>query len=390
MERLANTLGYNVVGQCIQKRSQPSASTYLGSGKLDELIAAIDDLRPADSIDALLIDDDLSPRQMRELTKAAELPILDRTACILRIFEQHARTATATLQVEIARLNYELPHVRDNDTLEGRQGGGGRGERGHTNVELEKQRIRDRIAQLRGELDNAQAGQAALRDQRSNCFQVALVGYTNAGKSTLMRALTDSEVLVKDQLFATLGTTVRQLDPPVSPTILLTDTVGFISRLPHELVASFRSTLEVATYADLVVLVVDGSDPAHDNHLQITRKPLEEIGAGDIPTHLVVNKTDQLDTTAQRELAEQYPDAQFVSPLSNDDVNELRSAIIAARNDTLDEQSFAIPYSHGELVGELYDKTQVITEHHSEFGTSLHVRGRPEILAQISSKLPPG
>src|SRR5690606_36997482 len=236
---------------------------------------------------------------LRTLEVAFAAEVLDRPAVILRVFEARARTREAKLEIELARLVYELPRIRDDHSLGDREGGGGRASRGHTNVELAKQRARERIAALREELARAESIAERRRRVRADRFRVALVGYTNAGKSSLMRQLTGSEVLVEDKLFATLGTTVRPIVPPLAPPVLVIDTVGFIDRLPHSLVASFRSTLAEAHDAQLLLHVVDASDPAFRAQAKVTEQVLAEIGAGDTPTWLVLNKADRL-TADQR------------------------------------------------------------------------------------------
>ena len=228
----------------------------------------------------MLVDHDLTPTQQRNLEKATGADVLDRTSVILEIFHRHAKTREARLQVEIARLRYLAPRLREGggggDRVRGGVGGKGAGE---SALELDRRRIRDRIAELKHELSRIEGGAKTRRERRSELPTVALVGYTNAGKSSLMRALTSTEVYVADKLFATLDTTVRRLVPPTEPPILVTDTVGFIKKLPHDLVASFRSTLDEAGDADLLLHVVDAGDPAHADQLAVTREVLAEIGA---------------------------------------------------------------------------------------------------------------
>lgn len=402
LERLAGTLGITVAATETQKRPSTGSANYLGSGKLKELAALTggpgepglieeeesgekSDYEPA--VDLVLVDDDLSPRQQRNLELALGVPVMDRTAVILEIFESRARTKEARLQVEIARLKYELPRQRDAGGGDDRQGGGGRGERGHTNVELSKSRIRDRIAQLTGELQAVQASEATRRERREDTFQAALVGYTNAGKSTLMRALTGSEVLVEDKLFATLGTTVRQLQPPVTPQVLISDTVGFIKNLPHELVASFRSTLEEARDASYLLLVVDASDPDWPDQLEVTRKTLKSIDADEIPTRVVLNKVDGLSPQTRLALTESMPEALQISALNPADVKRLHAAIVQARDETLSVETLLVPYSQGTLVGEIHRHAKVLDEEHTSEGTLLKIRARQEYLGRWKGML---
>lgn len=371
MVRLATTLGIEVVAEATQSLSSPIRATYLGSGKIDEISTFLEDQE--DPIDVVLVDGDLSPRQQYSLEKAFGIEVLDRTGVILEIFEQRARTKEARLQVEIARLRYELPRQRDTLDNAGRRGGGGRGERGNTNVELSKDRIRDRITALEEELTRFQDQAQTRRQQRSSAFQVALVGYTNAGKSSLMRGMTGSDVLVEDQLFATLGTTVRRLDPPTTPEILLSDTVGFIKNLPHQLVASFRSTLDEALEADWLLFVVDASDPEWPSQLATTRETLTKIGADHLPHTLVLNKSDRIDPETQRELKENHPDALLLSALNETDREKLYAFLIQSRDGSLVEDTLLIPYAHGKILGEIYDRARVVTEEHLEEGTRIHL-----------------
>ena len=230
LEQLASGLGIRVVHTAIQKRATRTSPTLVGEGKLQELASLTGGVHAI--AEMLLVDGELSPGQQRNLELALGVEVLDRTAVILRIFEQRAQTREARLEVEIARLQYETPRVRDDHAADDREGGGGRGGKGHTNVELAKQRNRERLAELRRELAEVQASAATRRMRRKDALRVALVGYTNAGKSSLMRALSGSDVLVEDKLFATLGTTVRSLSPETTPPILVSDTVGFIKNLP--------------------------------------------------------------------------------------------------------------------------------------------------------------
>ncbi|MBU6162959.1 MAG: GTPase HflX, partial [Myxococcales bacterium] len=293
LERLCDTAGVKVVNHVVVTRARRSAATFIGPGRLAEIAAHIqapprtasdDDSLDADAaerapalaprVDLVVVDAHLSPRQLAHLEDGLGVPVIDRTAVILHIFEQRAQTRESRLEVELARLRYDMPRLRKSTEDDDRRGGGGRGERGHTNVQLEKMRIRDRISQLGRELEALQRQGDTRRMERAEVWTVALVGYTNAGKSTLMRALTGADVLAEDRLFATLGTTVRKLHPAVSPQVLVSDTVGFIRELPHELVASFHSTLDQARTAHLCLLVVDASDPEWAAQLQCVLQTL--------------------------------------------------------------------------------------------------------------------
>ncbi|MBC7173803.1 MAG: GTPase HflX, partial [Polyangiaceae bacterium] len=366
LTRLADTLGLEVVARITQRRSSLAPGAVLGEGKLRELAAftggsgfvpgyvkpgtskdvdedeaeAVSDEAP-DSPPAtiVLVDHDLTPSQMRNLEKATDAEVLDRTSVILSIFQRHARTREAKMQVEIARLAYAAPRLREAGAGQDRQRGGvgGKGA-GESSLELDRRKIRDRIAELRSELENVKRESDTRRSRRSESYTVALVGYTNAGKSSLMRALTGDEVYVADQLFATLDTTVRSLKPEVRPRILVSDTVGFIKKLPHDLVASFRSTLEEAKDASLLLHLVDGSDPAFRDQYRVTREVLDEIGAGDGPSLLVLNKADQMSEAQREALLAEYPDAVLMSARSSEDVARLHARIVAFFEEGMEEE----------------------------------------------------
>jgi GTPase len=334
LSRLVTTLGYIVIGQTSQRRQSERNATVLGDGKLIELAkwtggtgvigpmvvkkkhkAALkfeknqtqetteeadeeeinendnetsDEPLPKEKADVVIVDCDLSPSQLRNLESATGVTVLDRTGVIIEIFSRHARTRAARLQVEIARLTYVAPRLRETGGNEDRGGGGvgGKGS-GETSLELDKRKIRDRIKELKQELGSIAQEHDTRRSRRGQEISVALVGYTNAGKSSLMRALTGSEVLVADKLFATLDTTVRLLYPETRPKILISDTVGFIKKLPHDLVASFKSTLDEALSASLLLYVVDCSDPTFKSQLQVTQSVLAEVGAGETESLLI-------------------------------------------------------------------------------------------------------
>ena len=323
LKRLVKTLGFRVVGTQSQRQSSTSRLAGVGSGKLQELVrltgnrgaedyveeSSDEDIHdeitespsgetPFEMADVVVFDCDLSPSQIRNLGNALGVEVLDRTGVIIEIFSRHARTRSARLQVEIARLNYQVPRLRDADDG-GNERFMGQGT-GESALELDRRRVRDRLAELRRELDDVQKVMKGRRSQRSTQFSVALVGYTNAGKSSTMRALTGSEVLVEDKLFATLDTTVRALHPETRPRILVSDTVGFIKKLPHDLVASFLSTLDEAHDASLLLYVVDAADPGFRSQLQVVNEVLDEIGVEDIPKLLLLNKSDQLNDAQKK------------------------------------------------------------------------------------------
>ena len=284
LRQLAKTLGIEVVGTFTQKLQNFNQTAYFGTGKREELKAAAVDA------DLILVDHEISPSQARNLEKETEREVIDRTMVILEIFQRHASSRAARAQVEIARLGYMAPRLREAAKLAGPQGRGrsGVGGRGasESRAELDRRKVRDRIVELQEELETLDAERKtrrARRLEREGLARVALVGYTNAGKSTLMRALTGSEILVADKLFATLDTTVRALHPESRPRILVSDTVGFIKNLPHDLVASFKSTLDEALEASLLLHVVDASDDGYERQREVTARVLDEIGAQDVP-----------------------------------------------------------------------------------------------------------
>jgi GTP-binding protein HflX len=391
LTRLAATLGIEVVASITQKRDALSGS-YLGEGKLREVAERLRDFGPEGSLRPLVVvDGELTPGQHRALEVALETEVLDRSGVILRIFERRAQTQRARLEVELARLTYELPRVRDDAAVRNKQGGGaGRGERGHTAVELGKQQMRDRLAKLRKELSalqDADEPRSARKHHATRAVtRVALVGYTNAGKSSLMRALTGSQVLVEDKLFATLGVTTRALAPPAQPAVVLSDTVGFIQRLPHELVASFRSTLAEARDAELLLLVVDASDPDWRAQLDVTRATLESLGVR-VEQRVVLNKIDRLSVSERLALAGELPDALQLSAHAAQDVALLRAAILESADAALHEAVLKVPYAHAALTAEIRSQARVVEERFTDDGAVVRIRARPAVIERWKAAL---
>ncbi|HMV20601.1 MAG TPA: GTPase HflX, partial [Rhodocyclaceae bacterium] len=373
LRELAKTLGFTVVRTFVQKRNGFDATAYLGVGKRQEIRAFIDD-EPAGReetepsagrlpgpIEVVLVDHEISPSQARNLEKETGGEVMDRTMVILEIFHRNARSRAARAQVEIARLGYLAPRLREAAKLAGpqgrqRSGVGGRGA-GESHTELDRRKIRDRIAELQLEivaLDAERKTQRARRQERQGLACVALVGYTNAGKSTLMRALTGSEVLVANKLFATLDTTVRALHPDSVPRVLVSDTVGFIKNLPHGLVASFKSTLDEALDASLLLHVIDASDPGFERQLEVTDRVLEEIGADTVARLRIFNKIDHVgdaDAQAEQEAALQvrYPGCIVMSARRSRDVAQLHQTIVAFFRQDLVEAELFLPWSAQQL-----------------------------------------
>ncbi|NVJ05920.1 GTPase HflX [Myxococcus sp. AM001] len=431
LRRLVHTLGYDTVATVSQKRTRLATGTVLGTGKLKELAAltggsgviasgasdrmskarekweaaantepdpeeASDDVEPEDALPpppseeddtagprptVVVVDHELSPSQLRNLEKATGAMVLDRAGVIVDIFHRHAKSHEARMQVEIARLNYLAPRLRESTGGRERQQGRGAGD---SAVELDRRKIRDRLAELREGLAAIQKDQDHRRYARRDQLRVALVGYTNAGKSSLMRALTGSTVLVADQLFATLDTTVRAMQPETRPRILVSDTVGFIQKLPHDLVASFRSTLDEALEASLLLYVVDASDPTWAAQLEVTRTVLREIGADAVPSKLLFNKADRLDAAAKEALLAKHPDALMLSAHLPDDVAMLRKNIIAFFESSMVEADLVIPYARQGRIGEVYEHTTVVSQSHDESGSRLRVRGLPGAIAKLT------
>jgi GTPase len=393
LRHLAKTLGFEVVGRFTQKRARFDSAAYLGSGKREELRDLVrNELEP---VDMVLVDHEISPSQTFNLEKELGCEVMDRTMVILEIFHRHARSRVARAQVEIARLGYMAPRLREAAKQAGpkdraRSGTGGRSG-GESHGELDRRKIRDRIGELQKELDAMDLGrktQRARRQERQGLARVALVGYTNAGKSTLMRALTGNEALVADKLFATLDTTVRALHPETVPRVLVSDTVGFIKNLPHGLVASFKSTLDEALEALLLAHVVDASDPGFERQLAVTEQVLDEIGAKAVPRLLVFNKIDRVgDEAAQGKLEAslraQYPECIVMSARRESDIGKLREAIAAFFERDLVEAELFLPWSAQNLRGDIFANCKVLEERADGEGSFLRVRGDPEAVKRL-------
>lgn len=392
LAHLLKGLGAHPVGTLVQRQNQPSGTMVLGAGKLEELRDMLDAARErTDGHVVLVFDGELTPGQQRNLAREFDVEVLDRTQVILRIFSQRARTRTAQLEIELAELQYESPRIRDDEALGDKQaGGGGRGAKGNTNVELRKQEIRKRLAFLKEEIRKAEKSQAARRERRQQVSAVALVGYTNAGKSSWMRALTGSAVLVQDALFATLDTTVRQLHPPTQPSIVVADTVGFLRNLPNHLLASFRSTLDEALDADLLVIVIDGSDPEWQAHLETTRGVLAEVNADEMPTLYLVNKIDRMAPEAVDTVRAQLPNALFVSSRSADDVSAVHARIVEFFDSRLTQVELRVPFSQAALRAEIHGNARVLSESFDEHGALLVVRADSASLTKWQTRLAQG
>jgi GTP-binding protein HflX len=370
---LTETAGSDPVESELVRRPLPDPATFIGRGKAAELAAVTRSL----DIDVVVVDNSLTPAQQRNLQEIFECDVVDREALILDIFAQHATSREGMLQVELALLRYHLPRLHGQGTRLSRQAGGiGTRGPGETKLESDRRRILSRISKLERDLrglDSTRATQRKAR-RRSDLAQVALVGYTNAGKSTLLNQLTGSDVLTQDQLFSTLDPIVRRLDLGNGRAVLLSDTVGFVRRLPHNLVEAFRSTLEEVTQSDLMLHVVDAGEPSLEGQIGAVRLVLEEIGAAHLPELLVLNKIDTIDDLARTRLTRLYPQAIPLSALSGEGTDDLIGAVDEVLRMRLTEVELTIPYDRGDVVAAVHREGEVIKEEHLEEGTRIHAR----------------
>jgi len=384
LELLTDTAGSEPVESVLLKRDRFNAATLIGKGQLADLVA---ESRALD-IDVVVFDNELTPAQQRNLQQAFETDVVDRVALILDIFAQHAHTHEGMLQVELAQHRYRLPRLRGKGVELSRLGAGiGTRGPGETKLETDRRRILERVSKIERELKDARRSRAtqAKARRKSGRPLISLVGYTNAGKSTLFNQMTDADVLVEDRLFATLDSTVRQLDLPDGYHALMSDTVGFVRRLPHEVVEAFRSTLEEAADADLLVHVVDASDPDPDGQIEAVHTVLAEIGAGDIPELIVFNKTDITEPNVVGRLVATHDGSVAVSALTGEDIDDVRTAIVEDLEKSTVTMRLLVPYERGDLVAALHEAGNVLDEAHGETGTELTVR-LPSAVADGFSK----
>jgi GTP-binding protein HflX len=391
LSRLAETAGSEVLDGVIQRRGRVDPATYVGSGKARELA----DIVAAEGADTVICDGELTPGQLRNLEGVVRVKVIDRTALILDIFAQHARSREGKVQVELAQLQYMLPRLRGWGESLSRQaggrvaGGGGIGTRGpgETKLETDRRRLRARIARLKKDITGMETGRKIQRGrrQRRDVPSVVIAGYTNAGKSSLLNALTGAGVLVEDALFATLDPAVRRAVTPSGRGFTLTDTVGFVRHLPHQLVEAFRSTLEETAEADLILHVVDGADPEPEAQIAAVRGVLAEIGAGQVPELVVVNKIDEADPVVLQSLRAREPGSLSVSAKTGAGLSGLREAIEAALP-RLDQQvRVTVPYSRGDLVARAHAEGEVQHTEHIPDGTLLQARVPPALAAQLEA-----
>ena len=396
LARLCETAGVQVSARTLQRRKHPDVRTFVGAGKVDEIQEILRDR----AADVVVFDDPLSPAQQRNLERAIGLgpgneprvKVIDRSQLILDIFAQRAHSLEGKLQVELAQLDYLLPRLTRHWSHLSRQRGGGVGTRGpgETQLEVDRRRVRERVAMLRRRLGDLARTRSLHRQERAAVPfpTIALVGYTNAGKSTLMKRLTGAEVLIDDRLFATLDPTVRRIRLPRAGTALLGDTVGFIHKLPHQLVEAFKSTLEEVRTADLLLHVVDASSPAREAHVAVVEEVLAEIGAEERPQRLVWNKVDRLDEAERRALAHagKVPGV-AVSAATGEGVDALVVALDEALAGVRSTVEFRVPFSRADVVARLHREGSVLASHAGEGETLVTALVTPKLAGQIRKAL---
>jgi len=378
LKALAETAGSEVLEGLIQRRDKPDPSTYIGSGKLIELRQIV----IATGADTVVCDGELSPSQLRTLEEKLKVKVVDRVALILDIFAQHAKSKEGKAQVELAQIAYLLPRLRGwGDSLSRQVGGraaggagiGGRGP-GETKIETDRRRIRDKMAKLRREIAEMKTSRDTKRQERRrfNIPSVAIAGYTNAGKSSLLNALTGAGVLVENALFATLDPTVRKSETAEGRVFTLSDTVGFVRHLPHQLIDAFKSTLEEVSEADLIVHVVDGSHSDPFEQIRAVREVIKEIGGGDIPEIIAVNKVDIASPDVVMDILRREPNSYAFSVRSGFGIEGLVHAIEKSLPHPSVEITAVIPYSRGDLVSAIHEHGEILSEEHLAEGTAIH------------------
>jgi GTP-binding protein HflX len=380
LKALAETAGSEVLEGLIQRRDKPDPATYIGSGKVEELRQVV----ISTGADTVICDGELSPSQLRQLEEKVKVKVVDRTALILDIFAQHAKSKEGKAQVELAQIAYLLPRLRGwGDSLSRQVGGraaggagiGGRGP-GETKIETDRRRIRDKMAKLRGEIAQMKVSRDTKRQERKrfNIPSVAIAGYTNAGKSSLLNRLTDAGVLVENALFATLDPTVRKSQTSDGRVYTLTDTVGFVRHLPHQLIDAFKSTLEEVSGADVIVHVVDGSHSDPFEQIRAVRQVITEIGGAEIPEIIAINKVDIADPQTVMEILRKEPNSFAFSVRTGFGVDALVHAIESSLPRPSVEIKTVIPYSRGDLIHAIHEHGEIFSEEYVEAGTAIHAR----------------
>ena len=373
---LANTAGAEVNDIIIQERKKPDPAYFIGKGKAEELAIKIE----MEKIDLIIFDDELSPAQARNLENLTKIKVMDRAGLILDIFADHARSKESKTQVELAQLKYLLPRLTRQWTHLSRQVGGiGTKGPGETQLETDRRLVRTRITALNKELKVIEKQRESQRKQQKDFHRIALMGYTNAGKSTLMNALTNSDTLVEDKLFATLDTTTRRLESQSNMNILISDTVGFIRKLPHDLIASFKSTLSQTVEADVLIHVVDLSHPAFEEHIDIVNTLLDELEVKDTPMLLVFNKVDKIkERDYFANMQQKYKDAIFISAKKNMRLGRLNKKILSLLQEGYVEKNFNLTYDKSHLVSKIRGLAEVLDQDYSEKNINLKVRVKKE------------
>lgn len=380
LKALAETAGSEVLDGLIQRRDKPDPATYIGSGKVEELRQIV----IASGADTVICDGELSPSQLRQLEERVKVKVVDRTALILDIFAQHAKSKEGKAQVELAQIAYLLPRLRGwGDSLSRQVGGraaggagiGGRGP-GETKIETDRRRIRDKMAKLRGEIAQMKTSRDTKRQERKrfNIPSVAIAGYTNAGKSSLLNRLTDAGVLVENALFATLDPTVRKSQTSDGRVYTLTDTVGFVRHLPHQLIDAFKSTLEEVADADVIVHVVDGSHSDPFEQIRAVRQVIQEVGGEKIPEIIAINKVDIADPHIIMEILRKEPNSFAFSVRTGFGVAALVQAIESSLPRPTIEIKAVIPYNRGDLIHAIHEHGEIFSEEYREAGTAIHAR----------------
>ena len=383
LSRLAETAGSIVLDGVIQRRDTPDSATFIGSGKVDELR----DIVFATGADTVIADGELTPAQLRELEKRLKVKVVDRTWLILDIFAQHASSKEGKAQVMLAQLQYLLPRLRGWGESLSRQGGGSRLARGagETKIELDRRRINDQISKLKRELKGMARVRQTKRSRRTNqnIARVVIAGYTNAGKSSLLNRITNAGVLVEDALFATLDPTTRKAKTPSGREFTISDTVGFVRHLPHQLVEAFRSTLEEINDADLVLHVVDASDDAPEEQIAAVREVLGEIGATQLPELIVLNKADAADPLTLSRIRRKEPDVLVVSAHTGEGMQELMATIEHRLPRPHVEVAVMLPYDRGDLLSRMFSEGEVLKQEHDEHGTLVHAMVSPGLAHEL-------
>ena len=383
LSMLAKTAGVEVLGEITQKLLKINPAFYIGKGKANQVIGQAKILE----VNIIIFDEELSPAQIKNYHKLAkDIKVLDRSALILDIFKKHAKTREAKTQVELAFCQYLLPRLTRQWThLERQMGGvGTRAGMGETQIEIDRRLIREKISKLKLDLRKIETERITQGQKRKNEFRVALVGYTNAGKSTLFNSLTGNNVYVEDQLFATLDTTVRRLKLNKTHQVLISDTVGFIRKLPHNLVASFRSTLKELLEANLILIVLDASSSLIDEHLNTIKLVLSDLGANDITKSIVMNKIDQVNQEHDlKRLKSKFLDAIFISALHHLKLDDIRLHIIDKIESDFEIFDITIPYHKGKTISQLQNKVEILESVYGDEEICLKIKGQKDTVQKI-------